>query len=527
MTLCASDDRFADDVHYMGGGLLTENEMWSSYMLALNATPPDPQIVGERWREMWLARLENDTCWSETWLAHQCRDAYWRQGSVAENYADIEIPVYAIGGWDDSYSNAVPRLLAGLTGPRKGLIGPWSHQFPCRGEPGPTIGYLQEILRWWDQWLKGAETGIMAEPMLRAWVLDPHRPAPFYPTHPGRWVTEESWPSPKIEPRRLYLNDHRLETEPMIGAVLSIRSPADAGRDCGRWGGYGGDCPDMALDQRREDGLALVFETAVLTEDLDLLGAPVLEIAACADAPRVNLTARLCDVAPDGTSTLITWGALNLACRDGLDAPRDLVPGDRFTARLQLNDIGRRVARGSRLRLSLATQHWPVLWPQPWLASLCLASGESTLSLPIRPARPEDADIPAFLPAEIAPPLAVTTERDGTNYRRVTQDVGSQVQAVELYSDYGRHRIGETGIVTDSWCRDIMTIHPEDPLSARLDSEWYLGSISGPADVEIRSRVILTGDAEALTLSWRVEASERGTVIHERSNTRKFPRMSL
>ncbi|MGE3833034.1 MAG: CocE/NonD family hydrolase, partial [Parvibaculaceae bacterium] len=81
-TLCASDDRYADDVHYMGGCLITENEMWSNFMLVKNAMPPDPQIVGERWRDMWKARLESNHSWSERWLQHQRRDEYWKQGSV-------------------------------------------------------------------------------------------------------------------------------------------------------------------------------------------------------------------------------------------------------------------------------------------------------------------------------------------------------------------------------------------------------------------------------------------------------------
>ncbi len=51
ITLCASDDRYADDIHYMGGALITEQEMWSNFMLVKNAMPPDPQIVGERWRQ--------------------------------------------------------------------------------------------------------------------------------------------------------------------------------------------------------------------------------------------------------------------------------------------------------------------------------------------------------------------------------------------------------------------------------------------------------------------------------------------
>ena len=55
--------------------------------------------------------------WILTWLAHQRRDDYWKQGSVCEDFSKIRIPVYAVSGWADNYSEAVPRLLAGLDVP--------------------------------------------------------------------------------------------------------------------------------------------------------------------------------------------------------------------------------------------------------------------------------------------------------------------------------------------------------------------------------------------------------------------------
>ena len=200
ISMCASDDRYADDVHYIGGCVLALDMLpWAATMLTLLAQPPDPATVGAGWRDTWFARMERTPAFVEPWLAHQRRDDYWRHGSVCEDYARIQAPVYAIGGWADGYSNAVPRLLAGLPGPRKGLVGPWSHAFPQDGEPGPAIGFLQECLRWWDHWLKDADTGIMDEPMLRAWVQDPVRPAGSHAERPGRWVAEERWPSPEIE----------------------------------------------------------------------------------------------------------------------------------------------------------------------------------------------------------------------------------------------------------------------------------------------------------------------------------------
>lgn len=172
ISLCSTDDRYNDDCHYMGGCLLGSDMLkWASTMFAYNARPPDPRFVGERWREMWLERLEKTPPFIEAWLTHQRYDAFWQHGSVCQNYADITCPTYLVGGWTDAYTNAIPRLLAELTCPRKGLIGPWAHNFPEHGIPGPAIGFLQECLRWWDYWLKGIDTGIMAEPIDRKSVV--------------------------------------------------------------------------------------------------------------------------------------------------------------------------------------------------------------------------------------------------------------------------------------------------------------------------------------------------------------------
>lgn len=524
ITNCATDDRYADDIHYMGGALLTEQEMWSNFMLVKKAMAPDPQIVGDAWHAMWMSRLAATNSLSEVWLAHQRRDDYWRQGSVCEDHAAIECAVLAVCGWEDSYSNFVPRLLEHLPGPKLGIVGPWSHAYPCRGAPGPLIGYLQEALRWWRHWLCGEDTGIMDEPLYRVWVTGEERPQPFYlPNHAGNWAAEDQWPSPRIERRALHLNAAGLSNEPAPGATLSVRSPATAGRDCGRWGGYGGSCPDMPIDQRREDGMALCFDTQPLDDDITLLGAPELDLLVTVDQPHVNLAARLCDVYPDGASALMTYGVLNLSHRDSHEHPTPCPVGTPFRVRLKLNDFGRTVPKGHRIRLSLANQHWPILWPQPKLSTLSVTTGDSTVMLPVRPPSARDRDV-RFEPAETAPPVPTTTLDEGSDRRIVTEDVGSGMQTIALSSDHGRRCYDDRAITVSSANSDTMSIRADDPLSAKLVTEYRWAIASGEADTEAIAMTELTSDETHFNLSWRLEARERGTLVHSASATRRIRR---
>ena len=196
-----------DDVHYMGGCLLASDMLpWASTMLAFNARPPDPAFVGERWREMWLERLEHTPPFAHAWIAHQRRDAFWRHGSVCEEFDAIQVPVYMVGGWQDAYTDAVFRFLGGYGGPRKGLVGPWGHLYPQSGEPGPAIGFLQECLRFWDHCLKDDDNRVLDEPVLRAFMqewVDPT--AGHHALRPGRWVAEPAWPPAGASPRVLHL----------------------------------------------------------------------------------------------------------------------------------------------------------------------------------------------------------------------------------------------------------------------------------------------------------------------------------
>ncbi|HEY4891733.1 MAG TPA: CocE/NonD family hydrolase, partial [Reyranella sp.] len=272
VTICSTDDRYADDVHYMGGAKLNAGFGWAAFFFGAMCHPPDPALVGERWRAMWLERLANVPLFLEIWTRHQRRDAYWRHGSVCEDYAAIQCPVYAVGGWTDGYTNAIPRLLERLTVPRKGLIGPWAHAYPHFALPGPQIGFLQDMLRWWDHWLKGEATGVMDEPMVRAWMTDSVKPATYHETLPGRWVAEPSWPPPQRKPYRLFLTDDGLRPERAPLAARAVCSSQTVGKDAGSWCPFGR-AADQAGDQRADDARSLIFETPPLDEAIEILGS--------------------------------------------------------------------------------------------------------------------------------------------------------------------------------------------------------------------------------------------------------------
>jgi putative CocE/NonD family hydrolase len=424
ITICSTDDRFRDDVHYMGGAKLTSGFGWGGYIFGAICRPPDPALVGEDWRQIWLNRLQNVPLFLERWVRHQSRDAYWQHGSVCQDYAAIECPVFAVGGWTDGYTNAIPRLLEHLAVPRKGLIGPWAHGYPHTALPGPQIGFLQEALRWWDHWLKGVDTGVMDEPTLRAWMTDSVAPAPFHQELPGRWVAEPSWPPQGLEIRQLHLTDGGLHSDHGCLTPRGICTSQTVGKDAGSW------CPfglvaDQAGDQREDDLQSLVFETAPLNETIELLGATIVTLELAADKRLANLAVRLCDVAPDGASLRISYGILNLTHRDGSAAPAPLVPGQRYTVSIKLNDAGSVVPAGHRLRVALSTTYWPMIWPSPEAATVTVFGG--TLDLPVRPPRTADALLPPFGKPETAAPEQPRTIRPGlVRIDRLGLELGSQ-----------------------------------------------------------------------------------------------------
>jgi putative CocE/NonD family hydrolase len=508
VSVCSTDDRYADDTHYMGGGLLTGNVTWAAVMLATCARPPDPDVVGERWRAMWHERLAHIPILAATWLAHQRRDAYWQQGSVCEDFAAITCPVLAVGGWTDAYTNAVPRLLAGLSAPKRGLIGPWAHRYPQDGVPGPAIGFLQECKRWWDRWLTAPQSDrandIMAEPLLRSWLMHSPPEAGLLDPAPGAWAAETAWPSPNVVTRSLHLAPATLAHTPGAGSV-EIATPETLGLAGGAWCPYGyeGDVPP---DQAPDDAISACFDSADLSAPLTILGFPVLTVRVAADRPVASLVARLNDVAPDGTSVRVSYGVLNLTHRDSHAEPTPLVPGRVYSVRFALNAAGHVFAPGRRIRLALSTSYWPTLWPSPERATLTLDCAGSALDLPVRVAAREDDARVAFAPPQAAPGAPHTALREADRPRSITRQDGWLV--IRAAKDRGAFRIDTHGMEVDSGGVETFRIRDGDPLSASLSSEWSITQRRGAWRVRTATRTAFRATANAFLLDAFVDAWE-------------------
>ncbi|WP_419954040.1 CocE/NonD family hydrolase [Neobacillus niacini] len=525
ITLCSTDDRYADDVHYMGGCLLASDmQWWASTMLVYNGRPADPNVVGEEWRTTWMERLEKTPPFVEEWVKHQRRDDYWKHGSVCENYSDINIPVFAVGGWADGYTNAILRLLGGLTGPRKGLIGPWAHEYPEVAVPGPAIGFLQECLRWWDQWLKGIDTGIMEEPMLRAWMQDSVPPQVDYPDRPGRWVAEKEWPSPNIVPAEFWLNGQQLIEKPTKEQEITVPSVQTHGLYAGVWCPFG-QPGDLASDQRLENGQSVCFTSEQLESPMEILGFPEITVELESDKQNALLAVRLCDVAPDGAATLVSWGMLNLTHRESHEHPTPLVPGERYTVNVRLNAIGHVLPAGHRWQVALSPNYWPHAWPSPEPVTLKVFSSEKTrLTLPVRPPQERDQELPVFGAPETARVAEREILRKESRTRKVHHDLIKGEWVLEDFSDEGARRLLGNGVEYGSTNRNIYTIAEGDPLSAEVCCEWTLDVGRGKWQTRLESVSTMKADAERFFITNELTAFEGEKQVFTKKWNTEIPR---
>lgn len=510
IAVCATADRFADDIHFKGGCLLGENFGWGAVMLSYSSRPADPMLRPD-WRADWLARLEAEPWLAPRWAAHQARDGYWKHGSVCEDYARMQVPVMIWSGWADNYMNTTENLLRGVPAPCKAVVGPWVHQYPHTAVPGPQVGFLQMAIRWWDRWLKDIPNGAEDDPALRAFVMDSAPPDASAALRAGEWVAEAAWPSPRVAERQLFLRaGGGLGVSEGGDFAVTVATPQHLGLQAGEFFPMGLNA-EMPGDQAEDDAMSVCFDGAVLGEALTLLGQARLRLRVASDAPLGFVVARLCDVAPDGRSVRIAHGMLNLCHRDSMEHPAPMVPGQPVEVTVTLDMAGYRVAAGHRLRVALSNSYWPFLWPSPQAGRLTVTGGQ--LALPVHDGTAPDWTPP---PVEHTAPWAREVIRPARAARRIERDLIGGTVALVVETDEGAVRDAAHGLVIDEAMTERWEIRPDDPLSARALHVWDQRRSRGDWSIRTLAEAEMTATATHFRMRARLVAWEGDREVFRR-----------
>jgi predicted acyl esterase len=520
MPMGCCDVRFTDDAHYVGGALGRTNFEWGMHFKNVMSGPPDPEIVGPEWETMWRQRLDATPAIISEWVSHQRYDAYWQRGSIAVDYKKIKCPVYVVDGWIDTYSNVIGRLLENLTVPRKGLIGPWPHNYPDDVSPGPGLDWAYEETRWWHQWLLGVDTGIMREPMFRAY-LPYTTPWEVYPKDvPGRWVAEAVWPSLSLGPTAWYLNANgELGRRPSKPARVNYVGDKVVGLSKPQWLPY--PPVGMPTEQSPDDQNSLVFNSPALNSDIEILGYPVARVRVAANVPVAKLAVRITDVTPDGKSWLVSYGLLNLTHRVSHEHPSALRSGEFYDVEMKLFMVAHRFKRGHRIRVALSESLWPLVWPSPQIATLTIEVGSSSIVLPVRPVPAAEAPFP--IPVRPAAPQALAgllgTPRDERTLR--APDGRVTIHRVSPEVSYPMPDVG-TALIR-RWT-ESSEITEGAPNSCIWKNENLVGFKRGDWDCQTLAAFEITSTADAFLVKESLEVTKGGDRFFHKESEKKIDR---
>jgi uncharacterized protein len=552
----ASDDRWTDDVHYMGGALrLLDLVDYPLYMVAMNALPPVPSLFGEGWHDEWTRRAQQTPAWLLTWLEEQNDAGYWRQGSVRESplapstttdlgLAQITCPTMLITGWADGYRNATFRMLNSLHGSGtavKVLAGPWSHASPATSVPGPNVDHVPLMARWWDRWLRGVPTDgpygshpSDHEPPLTVFVREYAPPDPVAVQSAGHWEAHDV-PSLRASPQvRLPFTSAVVSGGDVRGETALYEPVLDVGVTA--WNSCAAALPwGQPQDQTVDDARSLCLSWPDLgLEGTTVIGHPRLWLRVRPDHPIAFVSAKLTLVPAAGRpSLLVDRGLINLAYRDGDAAqPRPCVPGQWVDVDLELEATAFHVSPGCELRLVLACADWPntVAPPGTWSA---IDLSSSHLVLPVSPGSVHPVpDLPAPVVEFVAGADAgdESVDPDGEDDDSwVTWKTGTDVLAGTTWAevDHGSAYGGKQPDRHD--CAEHYTGRVEiDPATGaqRLRATAQF-DLSRP-ELEATSRAVLdiTVEAEHLDVRLELDVRDGDSMVAERFWQRRIARRS-
>lgn len=485
---------------YQGGAfsLYRMGGNWTPYMQVLQALPPTRRDDEGRWADVWRDRLdhltENDP-WLFDFLEHEAKDEYWAGTDVAVE--DILIPTFAVCGWRDRYARSTTEYYDAIDAPKRLLLGPWRHEMPHRGRES-AIDFRPQVVEWFDHHLKGEETGATDRPDVAIWTerdgggkIDG-----------GLWRELDAWPRVQdgdpaltysVSPQGLVPGevDGTVEATEAYDHTVGMDSPDDV---------YVASAP---VDTSADDHRSLAFQTDSLDTPVEFTGTGAVDLQVEATTPDPYLVVRVLDVAPDGTSTLVTHGELWAIRRHGLDTTEPLTPGEAYDITVPLKPKSHVFEAGHRIRLAVSTAYFPLNLPPRRQGELTLRStpdASTVLRFPgrrlDRPVTFEDS-IEMGDPDDAIPPVPRRVYGDDASWQ-VTRDHIDDSATVHTTNEY------RTDLPHGDFAyKSAVSAHVEaqDPRSARVETDIALTFDDGAERVRVEGRSYVSRDAAELAIT--------------------------
>lgn len=344
-----------DFVHPAGHrGCLGSLARWGTETLLNQLMPPLRDFGGITEQRRWWNRVRESRPWLLDLFDHEPGAHEWPPRLV--DASRIDVPSFCITGWRDLFCAATIHAFEQIDAPKRLLAGPWMHTLP-ETSPFEPVDSRPQMLRWWDQWLRGIDSGVTREPPVTLFVQG---------EKPG-WRQFDSWP-PRPRIRRLGTDGSTRLVPGTVspGEVLAEHVPdPTVGVLSGLWGiptaGFG-----LPLDEHEDDLRCLVTISDGLGDEVLITGRPAVTVHLGPDTRLRRLVVRLVDVAPDGRSTLVCAGVT--AETSG-------------SVQVELDPTCYRFAAAHRLRVVLTDADFPRLWPADQTGLVQLTGLE--LALPV------------------------------------------------------------------------------------------------------------------------------------------------
>ena len=403
---------------------------------------------------------------------------------------------------------------------------------------------MLQCKEWWDQHLKNQQTKAMEAPLLRVYLQDMIPPSGSPPDiRTGRWIEMNGHQTGQH--KVLIPDGNSGKLLPQTDDKLELREAtqiAYPSTTCGLvmcdWISYGDN--SEAADQRLADAYSLSWTSDVLQDDINILGNPELNCLISADKDQACLATRLLHVFPDGRSTLITFGVLNLTHRDGhaIQDIKPLIPGEKYSVKVEMRAISYVVPRGHRIRLAVSPTFFPMIWPSRETTTLEVVTGckndtvQTSLKIPIFPSEsipPESGQIMnATERPRLGPELPNKILRPARYCRHSVYGLSEPVHKYVVDVDYGRVHLFQTDTIMDSHLVNTYSIEEGKPLSAVALVEGYVkieypnidGGIVTCADLSSQ----MWSDYAYFYTDSTLVVSLNGDEIHKKKWEKRIPR---